>query len=114
MDSERFLDSAWNDMSGVAQSNIEHPVHPLVCRRNKDVPLFHHVLSLSDGADHAHARGRMPFLRHLFASVATPAFNEGIPRKNAAFDLRQLAVVQPGFAGAIDVAAVVEHEAGPV
>src|SRR6266480_8007578 len=114
MDSERFLDSAWIDKSGVGQSKIKHSVHPLVRLRNKDGQLFHHVLSLSDRADHAHARGRMPFLRHLFASVATPAFNKGIPRKNAAVDLRQLAVVQPRFAGAIDIAAVVEHKTGSV
>ena len=98
------------------KSKIENRklIHPLAAVGNEDREFFHHELGFAERADHVRARGRMPFLRHLFASVATPAFDEGISRKNATFDLRQLAVVQPGFACAIDIIAVIEHETGPV
>src|SRR6266699_1036266 len=100
----------------IQQSAIDNPksVDPLVGLLNEDGQLFHHVLSLSDRADHAHARGRTPFLRHALASMATPTLGVGATRKIAPINFTQLVFVQPRFTGAINVVAVIEHETGPV
>ncbi len=56
----------------------------------------------------------MPITAHLLAGVAAPAFDVGATRKDAAIDFVQLGLVQPGFARAIDIVAVIEHKTGHV
>src|SRR3954464_7618170 len=76
-----------------------------------DRQLVHHVLGLANYAPHRDAGRGHKFLRHAFAGVAAPALGEGAPGENAAVDFAKLIFVQPRFACALDVAAVVEHEA---
>src|SRR5438067_1937330 len=96
------------------RSAIRNPqsVSPLAVRRTEDRQFFHHKLGFSDRADHVSAGGGIPFLRHAFAGVATPALNVGGPGKHPSINLLQLVFVQPRLAGAIDHVAVVEHKAG--
>src|SRR5262249_48695351 len=74
----------------------------------------HHELSLPEGADHFCPGGAIPPLAHLFAGVAAPALDVSVARKTVAVDLPQLRFVQERFRRAVDVAAVIEHETGPI
>lgn len=85
-------------------------IRPAVGLRNQHRQFFHHILRLADGADHARAGGEVPFLRHRFAGVAAPAFDVSALRENAAPDFHELVLVQPRFARAVDVIAVIEHK----
>src|SRR4030095_12394489 len=89
-------------------------INPLVRRRNEHRQFFHHVLRLSDGADHTDACGGVPFFRHFSPGMAAPALGVGAAGENVTVDLRQLAIMQPRLAGALDVIAVIEHETRPV
>ena len=89
-------------------------VNPPAILRTEDRQFFHHELRLADGANHVGPRRDIPLPRHTFAGVAAPAFDVSATRERTAIDLFQIVFVQPGFARAIDVIAVIEHEAGPV
>ena len=89
-------------------------IHPLAALGNEDWQFFHHELSFSERADHVRAGGAVPFLGHALAGMTTPTLDIGATREIPPVNLGQLALVQPRFAGAIDVAAVVEHETSPV
>src|SRR5580704_3459177 len=95
-------------------SEIRNLVYPLVALRNKDGQLLHHVLSLSNGANHVDARCDVPFLRHFLTGMAAPTLRVGAASKNAPIDFRKLAIMQPRFTSAINVVAVIEHETRPV
>src|SRR5437762_6585931 len=96
------------------KSEIRNLIDPLVALRNEDGQLFHHVLSLSDCADHAHTRSGEPFLRHFLTGMTAPALRVGMASKNVPIDFRKLAIMQPRFTSAINVVAVIEHETCPV
>ena len=70
-------------------------IDPLAAFGNEDRQFFHHELRLADGADHVGAGRGVPFLRHFFASVTTPAFNVGVPGENMPINFRQVAIVKP-------------------
>jgi hypothetical protein len=82
----------FNRQSKIGNRNL---INPLAALGNEDRQFFHHELRLADGADHVSAGGGVPFLRHFFASVTTPALNVGVPGKNMPINFRQVAIVQP-------------------
>ena len=89
-------------------------INPLVALRNEDGQLLHHVLSLSDRANHVHTRSGVPFLRHFLTGMTAPALCVGVASKNAPIDFSKLAIMQPRLTSAVDVVAVIEHETRPV
>src|SRR5260370_31302807 len=109
---KRFLDSAGNDKTATRdpQSPIRNSVHPLAALRNKDRQFLHHELRFSKRADHMGACGPIPFLRHALADMATPTPDVSAAREIPPIDFGQLILVQPRFAGAVDVVAVIEHK----
>ena len=96
-------------------SRLPEPInHPSAALRDENRQFFHHELSLTECANHARAGSGIPLFRHLFARMTTPALAISMLRECVAIDFRQIAVVQPGFTGAIDVVAVIEHETSAV
>jgi len=89
-------------------------IHPLAALGNEDRQFLHHELRFADCADHVGASGAVPFLGHALAGMTTPTLDVGATREIPPVNLGQLAFVQPRFAGAIDVAAVIEHETSSV
>ena len=89
-------------------------VHPPAVLRNEDRQFFHHELGLADGANHACPSSRVPLPGHFLAGVAAPALDVGAASENPPIDFGQVVFVQPGFTGALDIVAVIEHETGPV
>src|SRR4029077_16206112 len=85
---------------------------PLATGRCEDRQFFHHILRLAERADHAGPGRRVPPGAHLLAGMTAPALNISVTGENKGFDLAKVLFVQPRFAGAVDVVAVIEHEAG--
>ena len=52
------------------------------------------------------------FLDMFLAGVAAPALDVSATSENPPIDFGQIVFVQPGFTGALDIVAVIEHETG--
>src|SRR6266516_5773513 len=89
-------------------------IHPLAALGNEDWQFLHHELSFADCANHMGTGGTVRFLGHALTGMTTPTLDIGATREIPPVNLGQLAFVQPRFAGAIDVAAVIEHETSSV
>ena len=46
--------------------------------------------------------------------MTAPTLNVGVARENPPIDFGKIVFVQPGFTGAFDIVAVIEHETRPV
>src|SRR5580765_5829479 len=106
------MSSRGRDVKSKTENRKSKLIDPPVGLRNEDGQLFHHVLSLSDRADHARAGRSVPFFRHALARMTAPALDESATREIAPTDLGQLVLVQPRFTSAIDVIAIIKHETG--
>src|SRR5215831_3862030 len=96
------------------QSQISNSVNPPAAVRDEDRQFFHHELGLADGADHMGAGRCEPFLRHALTGVAAPTLATSAPREGMATDLFQIVFMQPRLTSAINIVAVIEHEAGAI
>src|SRR5690606_10328023 len=65
----------------------------------------------ADGSDHGDARGTAPLLTHALPSVAAPAFDKGAAGENSPANLVEFVLMEPDFGAAVDLVAVIEHEA---
>lgn len=72
------------------------------------------VIGASDGADHALSGGLAPKGTHAFTGVAAPALDEGTGSEVGAIDLSEFGFVKPSLGAAVNLVAVIEHEAGAV
>ena len=72
------------------------------------------VVGGSDGADHPLAGGLAPQGAHALSGVAAPALDESPRGKSGTIDQVEFRLVEPCLGGAVDLVAVVEHEAGSV
>src|SRR5262249_29959307 len=95
-------------------SEFRNLVDPLAPVGNEDWQFFHHELRFTEGADHSHARSSVPFFRHFFTGMTAPAFGIGVTSENMAINLSRIVFMQPGFTSAVDIVAVIEHEARSV
>ncbi len=72
------------------------------------------VVGRSDGADHALTSGPAPKGTHAFAGVASPTLDKRTGGKVESVDLSQFRLVKPDLGTAVDLVAVIKHEAALV
>ncbi len=72
------------------------------------------VICGANGAYHALTGGFAPESTHAFTGVTAPTLDKGMGGKISAIDLSELSFVKPCLGAAVNLIAVVEHEAGTV
>ena len=91
---------------------LRNSIHPFSTFGSENGQFVVHELRFADCAPHPDAGRVVPIFAHLFPGMTTPAFNERSPGEGAAVDLLQIVLVHPGFGGAVDHVAIIEHETG--
>ena len=89
-------------------------INPLAVFGNENRQFFHHELGFPKRADHVRASRAIPFLRHALAGMTTPTPDVSAAREIPPIDFGQLILVQPRFASAVDIVAVIEHKTGAI